>query len=387
MGMTEEKTVAPPPRRRTARWLALAATLVLVLAVVYLTRFAGRTGRDPSGPARMAAPVELIRVPTMDIVETVRGVGTLQAIQSVELRPEISGIISAIHFTEGSLVESNQVLVELRANKLHLQLAAQQAALRSATVRFDNASRQFHRHNELHAAGLLATEDAEGTRAEFDAAAAEVDRLESEVALVREQLRDMQIRAPFGGRIAERRFDRGAYVTPADSLARLYQVSTLELAMSLPERYTGRLEPGQQVRLTVAAIPGEVFAATVSFVSPAITEASRDVLVKATVPNSDGRLWPGSFANALLTLDLRPQRPVVPEQAIVATRTGYLIFVVENDVAHARRIETGLRHEGWVEVLSGVRPGEAIVSAGHMRLSGGDAVRVVSTEAIGGTSE
>jgi membrane fusion protein, multidrug efflux system len=373
-------------RRRTRRALILAVFGAIILAGFLWVRFGPERGADAAPAERPAVPVEIFEVERMDLAETVRGVGTLEAAQMVEIRPEISGVITGIHFQEGSLVQAGQLLVELRSDKLRLQLEAQEAGLRAAEVRQKNAGQQFQRAQDLYAQGLISSEDFDAARAEAESAIAEAERLEAEVALVQEQLRDTQIRAPFAGRISERRFDLGAFVTPSDPLASLFEVSTLELVMSLPERHSGRVAPGQRVRIQIAAFPGEFFEGQVFFVSPAIAEASRDLLIKAAVPNAEGRLLPGAFADAVLTLGYREHRPVIPEEAIVATRTGYMVFVVENETARARPVETGLRQEGLVEVVAGVGAGERVVRLGHMRLNDGSAVRIVGPAALESTA-
>jgi membrane fusion protein, multidrug efflux system len=373
-------------KRRAGRITALALAGVLVLLGLLWMRFSPGPDAVTELAGRPAAPVEIVTVKRVDLAETVRGVGSLQAARMVEIRPEISGIITAIDFREGSHVEAGQLLVQLRSDKLRLQLEAQEAGQRATEVRLRNARQQFQRAQELYEQGLISTEDFDAARAEVEGASAEAERLEAEVALVQEQLRDTRIRAPFPGRISERRFDLGAYVTPADTLAVLFQVSTIELVMSLPERHSGRVAPGQPVEVQIASFPGEYFAGEVTFVSPAIAEASRDILIKAAIPNPDGLLLPGAFADAVLTLEIREQRPVIPEEAIVATRTGYMVFVVENETARARQVRTGLRQQGVVEVISGLEPGDQVVRLGHLRLNDGSQVRIVSQAGIETTS-
>ena len=162
-----------------------------------------------------------------------------------------------------------------------------------------------------------------------------------------------------------------------EPLATLYQVDPLELEFYLPERHIGQVRSGQEVAATIAAHPDRAFRGQVDFVAPAVREATRDFLVKATFPNADGLLRPGAFATALVTVDVRAERPVIPEEALVATRLGYLVFTVEDGMARAREVRTGLRQAGQVEVLEGLAIGDVVVRAGHLRLSGGEPVRIV----------
>jgi membrane fusion protein, multidrug efflux system len=376
-----EMTSQPPYQARVSkRWPYLIVLLAAgMIAVWLLLRPPAPTppGVAPS-PGRPAVPVEVVPVRAMDLAETLRGVGTLQAAAVVEIQPEISGRIRAIHFEEGMPVEEGQLLFELDDEKLRSQLAARAAGVRATQVRAENARRAFERQEQLLARELVPQDEFERAQAELDEAVADLERLEAELGLVEEQLQDTRISAPFAGTISERAVDRGAFVTTGDTLATLYQTDPLEIAFTVPERHLGRVARGQPVEVTVAAYRDRAFEGEVQFVSPALEAATRSLLVKAQIPNPDAQLKPGAFATAILTVGVREARPVVPEEALVATRRGYLVFTVADGVSQAREVETGLRRAGVVEILSGVEIGEQVVRAGHLRLSGGDAVEVVA---------
>jgi membrane fusion protein (multidrug efflux system) len=361
------------------RHLLLVRLLVLVVAVVLAVLLVVWLRSPEQAPpvVRQAVPVEAAEVAAADLQETVRGIGTLRAPAEVVISPEAAGRVAQIHFREGNAVEQGELLVELEDEKLQRQLAAREAALKSAEARLANVQRTFERQQNLVEQGLVSEQEFEGVRTELQSAEADVERFRAELALIREQVQDTVIRAPFAGVISERLVDPGAYVAPGDALARLYQLDPLELSFSVPERYAGRIEPGQEVAVRPAAFPEQTFTGRVDYVSPAIEETTRTLDVKAVVPNSDNRLKPGGFATAVVTVGTRENRPVVPAEALVATRTGYMVFVIEDGVAEARKVATGLRREGMVEITDGLQPGEAIVHSGHMRLEHGREVEVV----------
>jgi membrane fusion protein, multidrug efflux system len=364
-------------RRGTRNALLVLASLVLGTAAVLLALQAER--RTPPGPPeareRPAVPVEVAHVTPMTLEETVHGIGTLRATAQVELRAELAGRVHAIHFVEGGPVEEGQLLVELDESKLRRRLEARQAALAAAEVRERNARRTLERQQQLREGGLVPEEEVDRAQTELDAAHAEVERLEAELALIEEELAETRIRAPFTGVISERRVDRGAFITMGEVLAHLYQIDPLEIAFSVPERHMGRVRRGQPVRVAVAAYPDRPFVGAIDFVSPVVEEATRDFLVKAAVPNPDGQLKPGAFATAVVTVGRREERPAIPEEALVATRHGYMVFVIEDGVARMQPVRTGLRRGGHVEVLEGLTTGEQVVRRGHLRLSGGERVR------------
>ena len=151
----------------------------------------------------------------------------------------------------------------------------------------------------------------------------------------------------------------------------------MEIAFTLPERFMGRVRSRQELAVRVSAYPDRRFEGEVYFVSPQVDESTRDFLVKATVKNAEGLLKPGAFGTAVVTLDVRERRLVIPEEALVATRTGYLVFVVEDQTARRRDVQIGLRQAGVVEIREGLEPGERVVRTGHMNLSDGTRVQFI----------
>lgn len=343
--------------------------LPTLLLAVLLTACGGQQQESIGEPA---VRVRVAQVETRTLADTVRGIGTLRAVQTVELRPEISGTVTRIDFEEGGQVAGDALLFELDTRKLAEERNARQAELEAARARRENAERELARIERLFEQ-RVATEDARDQAAtELRAARAEVQRLESEVALTRERLEDARLRAPFAGRISDALVDPGDYVQSGALLATLYRTDALEIDFTLPERHAGRIETGQSVDLTVTAYPERTFHAVTTFVSPSVSDATRDFLVKARLDNPDALLKPGTFATAVLTVDRRKDALVIPEAALIATREGYIVFRV-NDAGRAERreVSVGLRNPGIAQITAGLEAGDRVVRTGHMRVADG----------------
>lgn len=352
-----------------------SSTLVLALLLAACSQAPEGGGAEPAVRVRTA------EVTQRTLAETVRGIGTLRALQTVEVRPEVAGRITGIAFEEGDRVNESDLLFELDARKLEQELAARQAALRAARARLENAERELNRIERLYGQ-RVATEDARDQAAtDLRAATAEVQRLQSERSLARERLADTRIEAPFTGHIAESTVDVGDFVQAGDLLATVYRTDELEIEFTLPERHSGRIETGQHVDLTVAAYPQRRFVATTTFVSPSVNDETRDFLVKARLENPQALLKPGTFATAELTVDQRSDALVVPEEALIATREGYMVFVVAEDgTAEHREVAIGLRSPGVAQVVEGLSLGERVVRTGHMRVAAGSPLEVVAND-------
>jgi len=346
-------------------------------AVLALTLF-GCGGSDEAQRQRQsrAVPVETAVVVTDTMRETVRGVGSLRASARVEIKPEVAGIVARVALEQGGPVKQGQMLFQLDDRKLQQQLDARRAALEAAEARLANARRILERTERLFKNRVASRDEYDEATTNFDEASAEVQRLSSEIDLVQEQLRDTRIRAPLPGVLSESEVDQGDYVDRGDQLATLYKITPLEISFTLPERFMGRVDLGQEVRTSVAAFSNRAFEGEIFSVSPAVDEATRDFTVKARIRNPDRLLKPGGFASAIVTVEVLENRPVVPEDALVATREGYLVFVVEGDTARQRDVGIGLRAEGLVEIREGLRPGETVVTSGQMNLADGAKIRV-----------
>ena len=357
-------------------------TRAIVTTWVVLSGILAGCGGSADSAARQdeGVLVEVVLVQPASLHETVRGIGTLRAAETVEIKPETDGIVREIHFEEGGKVGKEQLLFLIDDDKLTHQLAARKAALETARVRQADANRRFNRIRDLFERNAADLDEIDETKTDLRASTAEVVRMEAEVELVQAQLDDTRIRAPFDGVISERYVDVGDYVQDGDHLATLYRVSQMEIAFTLPERFMGQVQPRQAVAVGVSAYPDRRFEGKVYFVSPQVDEGTRNFLVKATVKNPQGSLKPGAFGTAVVTLEVREQRPVIPEEALVATREGYIIFVVENQIAHRRSIRIGLREAGVVEVREGLESGERVVRVGQMNLSDGTRVQVKGDE-------
>lgn len=361
------------------------STLALGVAIL----LAGCGEEETPGPKQRAQAVRLAEVKTATLEQTVRAVGSLRSTSTVELQAETAGRVEAIHFVEGAEVSKGDLLFSLQDDTLRARYSAESAALEASKVRVTQAEQALARREPLATTGAVADEEITTTRTQLSEARAGVQQLEAQLREIGEQLEDTRVVAPFDGRVSERLVDVGDYVEVGEKMATLYRSGQIEAELSLPERLARRVRSGQKVVVIPAGQRELSFDARVTFVSPAVQVSGRSLLIKA-VPEPGSELppgvTPGMSVTAHLVLETLRDRPVVPARALVPGRQGYSIFVVENGTAHRRPIEIGLREPGRVEITRGVKPGERVVSEGHMRLSDGARVRPVQRPADGGRS-
>jgi len=342
--------------------LPLEPRLASILAVLAIA-LAGCHSDALESPAEPPpSVVETARVEPRLFSERVEVVGQLAAAESVVIRPESAGGVESIEFDEGQRVAAGETLFLLRSDE-------QRAALREAEANRLLAADVFERTEKLSKVRVSAASELTQARAGVEAAEAVVDR-------ARVDLERMRIRAPFDGALGARQVSPGDRVDPDVALVQIDAVDRLQLQFSLPEHSIALAKPGLRVTVRVAAYPGEEFPGVVYFVSPALDSVSRRLALKAWVPNDDGRLRPGMFAEVELEVERTERALLVPESAIANDANGPYVWRVSAE-SRAERVpvELGARRDGQVVVLSGLAGGETIVTSGTHKVHEGGGIQ------------
>lgn len=313
----------------------------------------GGPGGGPGGPPAM--PVDVAVAVSDTVRDELVASGEIEALQAIELRPEVDGRIVRILAREGSEVGRGAGLFKVDDAELIAQVARLEAERDLARQALDRTR-------------ALLTQDA-ASQAEYEQAEARARSTQAELDLQQVRLDRTTVRAPFSGVVGERSVSIGDYVTSSTALVTLQTVDPQRAAFAVPERYASALSVGQRVGFQVAAVPDREFVGDVDFVDPRVELPGRTIRVKATVSNADRVLQAGMFIEARLATAVRPDAVLVPETAVVQLDAGPVVWVVgASGQAFRRPIELGVRMPGLAEVLSGVEAGETVITAGMERL-------------------
>jgi membrane fusion protein (multidrug efflux system) len=329
---------------------------IVISASVFVLLLAGCSKPAPSGPppGGFSMPVEAVVAAVERVEDKIAAVGTLAPNESVQIKAEVEGRIVTVSFEEGKQVSKGDVLFKLDDAKLQAQLDAAQA-------RLTRARSNLERSRDLLQTKAISTQ-------EFDDAQAEFKEAHALVTLATKQLQDATIVSPFKGFVSQRLVSAGKYVDRGETLVTIVDIDPIKADFNVPERHLALLRIGQSVAVMVAALPGRRFAGTVYFIDPRVEDSTRTVKVRATVPNPEGLLRPGMFANAELIAGTRDNAVVIPEKALVPLIDKVIVFVVENGTALRREVTIGQRMPGKVEITTGVKAGETVVVAGQQKL-------------------
>ncbi len=353
--------------------ITISYTLLTVSSIIVLIGLLGcnsskgaQDPKDEKNAQTKCLSVEIATVKERDIKQTILGIGTLESTQMVMIQSEVNGILESVHFQEGQRVNKGALLFSIEDEKIQQRLRAKEAALQEARAELENTRLAYRRHRRLFKQGLGSEETKDDSKASYKVSLARIERLKAEIGEIKEILQDTSITAPFTGITTEQQFDPGEWLDIGDILTSLVKTQKLKIAFTVPERYLEDVKVGQSADILVQAFPDKRFEGKVYFVSPKIEQQTRSLLVKAFVDNPDNSLRPGGFASVQLTIDIHKEALVIPEESLVPTRTGYMVFVVKDRLLHSQEVSIGLRKPGLVEITKGLKPGERIVRSGHI---------------------
>jgi membrane fusion protein (multidrug efflux system) len=312
----------------------------------------------PGGPGGGGGvPVEVVKVATTSLPQSITTVGSLRSDESVTIRPEVAGRIAAINFQEGQRVAKGEVLLRLDPSINEAELLQARANLKLARSKYERAV-DLSKSNFISG---QARDEAENNLRVAEAA----------VALVEARLAKTEIRAPFTGVIGLRSVSIGDYVKEGADIVNLESIDLLKVDFRVPEVYMRQVKAGQPLQVALDAYPGKTFEGRVFAVNPLLDAAGRAVVIRAQVKNADASLRPGMFARVRLITSESADSLVVPEQALVPQGSEQFVFKVVDGRAVRAKVEVGQRRDGKVEMVSGVTAGEVVVVSGHQRLRDG----------------
>lgn len=343
---------------------------LLLFGGIFAFKFFGRVMMNrafdtmPLPPATVTSAV----AETQTWQERLTAVGTLRAINGVEVTTEAQGVVSAIHFKSGQTVDRGELLVELAAEPEKAQLQVLQAELRLAR-------RNHERIKALHTRGVTTEADLDETRSTLEQVLA---NLEVQRATVDRR----RITAPFSGVLGIRRIDLGQNVSPGEAVVSLQQLDPIYADFSLPERHFASIALDLPVTLTTDAFPDKKYAGHITAIDPRVDSASRNFLVQATLKNPERQLRPGMYADVAVQIDAHRRVLVVPRTALIFAPYGNAVFVLQKSdegdgtIASKRFVKTGEERGDLVEIQQGLRAGEVVASSGLLKLRNEGAVTI-----------
>jgi len=348
-------------------WAILLVTL-LVFGGLFAMQWYGSKMMNQAMDARPRNTVTISAAAAESVSwqSTVAAVGTLSPINGAALATEVSGIVERIVFDNGESVSAGDVIMELRTAPDRAELKALEAAAELARLESERARSLVDERNI--------------SRSELDRRATELDQALAQVSAQEARIEQKRLRAPFDGRLGIRRYNVGDYVVAGDTVIELQSLDRLYVDLTLPDRYSGRVEPGMQIELLVPALGDTAYSATINAVAPTVATETRNFALQGIVENADGALRSGMFARLTLPLGEPAEQIVVPGTAISYRPYGNSVFVVEDaegrQTVSQRFVTLGDRRGDMIAVVEGLQAGETVATSGLLKLGSGVSVQI-----------
>jgi membrane fusion protein, multidrug efflux system len=340
-----------------------AVIIVLIVILLIIPKIRSSNEVSPATGRQMGSPIgvsaHLIKSETLE--NNVLTTGTVMANEEVELRSEIPGKIVRILFNEGSPVKKGDLLVKINDEELKAQLER-------ARYRFRLLEDREYRQKVLLEREAISQED-------YDVSLNELNMAKSEVDLIIAQINKTEIKAPFDGKIGLKSVSEGSFVNNSIIIATLQNINPVKIDFSVPEKYYLQVQKGDKVNFTVTG-SNERFVAEVYALEPKIDPVTRTLRIRAIFRNDQGRILPGSFADVQLVLKQVSNAILIPTQSVIPELKGQKVFLYKNGNAVPQNIETGTRTEESVQVTSGLKENDTLITSGILQLRPGMPVSI-----------
>jgi membrane fusion protein, multidrug efflux system len=318
----------------------------------------GKPGASPAAPGGGGPPLpvtaRILSPQRMD--NRITSTGTILADEEVDIRSEIQGKIRRIAFKEGSRVAKGALLLKLDDAELQAQLLKVRSQGKLAEVDEYRMRMQF----KVEAA----------SQKEYDQALNGLNIVKAEEQLLRAQLEKTELRAPFSGTIGLKYVSEGGYVDPSTRITVLQAVNPVKVDFSVPGKYAGWIHTGQMIRFTVQGSE-EVREGKVYAVESRIDEGTRNLQLRASCANADGKILPGAFASVEILMETIEAALLIPSEALTSDIKGPKVFLYAAGKALPRPVAAGLRTDSTVQITGGLKEGDTVITSGIVQLRPG----------------
>lgn len=370
------------------QWVGYAA-LAIALTLFSIACAEKKPGNAPAlSLMNQPVPVTVAEAAERSVPVQATAIGNVEAYSTVTIKSLVDGEIQRAYFTQGQDVHKGDLLFSIDSRPFKATLQQAEANLARDEAQAKNARQQLQRYSQLEKSGIISADQYDQFQTNSTALEASVRADQAAVEQSKIQLGYCSIYSPLEGRTGSLLVYPGNLVKTNDtSLVVINQVSPTYVDFSVPEQYLGQIKSYQtHGRLQVLAeIPnngGKPSVGWLTFINNTVDSTTGTIMLKATFPNEDRRLWPGQFVNVTLDLTVQPRATVVPAQAVQTGQEGKYIYVVKPDLTtEVRPVEVGNSVNGVTVIEKGIKPGETVVTNGQLRLYPGAKVSIKNASA------
>lgn len=371
-------------RRRdpVIRRLGLCAIAVGILLLGGCTKKPAAK-RPPKAEGNPGVPVTVAMAEQKTTAVEVENPGEVEAYASVELRAQVTGVLTDVHFTEGQMVKKGDPLLSIDPRQPQAALKMAQANLERDEAQLRNAEREAARQTQLFQKGFVSQDELDKSTTAVDMGRAAVSADKAAIEDTSLQLDYCSIRSPIDGRTGSLHVQQGNLIRANDiSVVTIKQIDPIYVGFPVLEQHLPAIRKAMateelDVRVVQPYENVEPLHGALSFVDNAVAADTRMIRLRATFANKEHRLWPGQYVKVVLTIDREPNSVVVPSQSVqTGQKNNPFVYVVKADQTVEARAVTVRRAAGSEAVVEGIKAGEVVVTDGQLRLVPGAKVQV-----------
>jgi membrane fusion protein (multidrug efflux system) len=308
-------------------------------------------GNSMMMPERQALNVIGYLIQPVQMSELINSTGTLRPDEEVDLSFETSGKIVGINFTEGTRVKKGDLLAKINDKPLQAQLEKLLAQKKLAE------EKEFRQRSLLDRDAI--------SRESYDQIVTDLQTIQADINLINARISETELRAPFDGIIGLRYLSEGSYATSSTKIAQLVKISPIKVEFSIPEKYASEIKIGYPVTFIV---DGNNYQATVYAVEPKVDIITKVIVLRALYPNKNEELKSGRYASIKLEMSRINNAIAIPTEALIPEMDGEMVFIYKSGKASSVRVSTGLRTESKIQIVSGLKFGDTLLTSGILQL-------------------
>ena len=380
------------------KWIVILTVAVLTVFLGYRVNQALKQQAKPAAAPRVAMPtVEISKVRLGPLNEKVFLVGALKPVAQVDVVSKMTGRIDQLNAEIGDWVRKGTLIAKVDEDEVRQQvnraaavLEVAKASLSQKETDLEILKKELDRTVELHENQLIPRRDLDTAEARYRGAIAQEKLAEAQIDQAQAELRELRVRldntrilAPISGLVGKRHLDNGALVNPSMPVVSLVDLSTMVMEINAPEKDLVKIRAGLEANIVLDAYPEQKFKGRVIRLSPILDPATRTGSVEIEVPNPKMMLKAEMFARVELDLGTRHNTLLVPREALVSHDQQRGVFKIQDDIARFQPVDAGVTQGGDVEVISGLKEGEAVITLGVNLVKNGDKVQLRSEKPAG----
>jgi len=346
----------------------LLSTIIVFMAVNKISSIRAKKKKNAPVTNNKNLPPVTVNgyiVKSQKIENAVMSTGTAIANESVSLQPEVQGRITQINFKEGGLINKGSLIIKLFDSDL-------QAQLKKLKLQEELAAKNEKRLKDLLAISAVSQQ-------EYDMALNQLHTIQADIELLQANIQKTEIRAPFSGRAGLRNVSVGAFVTNTTIITTIQQLQPLRIDFSIPEKYIQLLDNKKEIQFSIDG-SNETYTAPIFAIDPAINATTRSINIRALFPNKKMELYPGAYVKVLMPLSTTENGIMIPTQSVIPELKGQKVFISKNGLATPQPVELGIRTDSTVQIITGLTPGDTVITTGIMQVRPGSPLKFIKTK-------